>query len=125
MKKHLKLTAIALASSLAVAGFMSNSVSASGSSYDAPAKTSKVQKLKLGKTQIQLIQYALKDLGHNPGPIDGAWGKSSASAVRKYQASVGASQTGSLNVNTACRLMQIGIANHGSSAQMPSWCGFN
>ena len=124
MKSFIKLSAIALASLMVV-----STVSASGTSYSAPAKktptkTSYTQKLKLDKVQIQLIQYALKDLGHNPGPIDGQWGSSSAKAVRAYQASVGASQSGSLNVKSSCYLLQVGIANHGSSAKMPSWCGF-
>ena len=120
MKSFIKFSAIALASALAV-----STVSASGSSYSAPAKTAKVQELKLQKVQVQLIQYALKDLGHNPGAIDGQWGNASSNAVRLYQASVGKTQTGALDVNTACYLLNVGIANHGSSAQMPSWCGFN
>ena len=36
------------------------------------------------KAQVTEIQQILTDLGYKPGPVDGAWGKATAGAVRKF-----------------------------------------
>ncbi len=43
------------------------------------------------------VQLFLTSRGFEPGPIDGAYGDRTADAIRSYQASVGLSQTGSIN----------------------------
>ena len=81
--------------------------------------------LSLDRTQIQLIQYGLTESGFAAGGADGAWGGQTAKALKAYQASVGASQTGTLNTTQACALISVGIGNHGSSQKLPGFCSSN
>jgi hypothetical protein len=43
---------------------------------------------------LRRIQQALKDTGHDPGPVDGHWGPQSARALKRYQTAMGLPETG-------------------------------
>lgn len=114
MKKLIALTAAAIIAlsgpALAFSGTKTSSTTASG------------QELSLNAQQIQLLQYALSDLGYNPGPLDGVWGKSTMRAVAAYQRDSSASASGTPSAAEACYLLRVGVANHGSAARLPGWC---
>ncbi len=46
---------------------------------------------------IGRLQQALKNLGYNPGPIDGLWGSMTSNALLKYQEDNNLEQTGQIN----------------------------
>ncbi|MCF8126951.1 MAG: peptidoglycan-binding protein [Deltaproteobacteria bacterium] len=46
------------------------------------------------KGQVREAQRILTELGYNPGPVDGAYGATTAEAIRAYQADYGLPQTG-------------------------------
>jgi osmotically-inducible protein OsmY len=56
------------------------------------------------RTQVMAMQQALKDKGFDPGPIDGAQGPRTTSAVKGYQKSENLAVTGTMNQDTAARL---------------------
>jgi peptidoglycan hydrolase-like protein with peptidoglycan-binding domain len=45
---------------------------------------------------VKRVQQILADLGYAPGPIDGAWGANTASAVSAFQSDRGIAQTGKI-----------------------------
>jgi hypothetical protein len=51
-------------------------------------------------SNIRDAQSALNDQGYNPGAIDGRWGPSTQSAVRRFQAEHGLAQSGRLDSAT-------------------------
>ena len=53
---------------------------------------------------VREAQRALRDLGYNPGPIDGTVGPQTRSAVEKYQLAEKLSVTGQLDAETLERL---------------------
>jgi peptidoglycan hydrolase-like protein with peptidoglycan-binding domain len=53
---------------------------------------------------VREAQRALRDLGYNPGPIDGTFGPQTRSAVEKYQLAEKLSVTGHLDAETLERL---------------------
>ena len=53
---------------------------------------------------VQKAQRVLKDLGFNPGPIDGKWGHRTRSAVLEFQQKNNLPATGDLNVETQKKL---------------------
>ena len=57
--------------------------------------------------EVYQAQKALKNLGYNPGSIDGLWGKSSRSALMMYQQDVGLPVTGVLDAKTKAKLRVI------------------
>jgi peptidoglycan hydrolase-like protein with peptidoglycan-binding domain len=61
---------------------------------------------------IEQVQKALKDSGHDPGPIDGVNGPRTAAAVKAYQKAQGLEATGRLDNAT---LTKLGGANRTSS----------
>ena len=50
------------------------------------------------------IQAALHRLGYDPGPVDGLFGPLTRVAIRHYQQSIGAEQTGIITADQASRL---------------------
>lgn len=53
---------------------------------------------------IEAIQRALRDKGHDPGPIDGVWGRKTIAAVRAFQEAEGLEIDGVYGPQTASRL---------------------
>jgi len=53
---------------------------------------------------VQKAQRELKDLGFNPGPIDGKWGPKTSRAVLEFQQGNNLPATGDLNVETRKKL---------------------
>jgi peptidoglycan hydrolase-like protein with peptidoglycan-binding domain len=51
------------------------------------------------------IQTALHRLGYDPGPVDGVFGPQTRGAIRHYQQSIGAEQTGIITADQAGRLV--------------------
>jgi putative peptidoglycan binding protein len=51
------------------------------------------------------VQKALRRLGYDPGPMDGAFGPKTRDAVRRFQRAIGAEPTGSLTADEASRLV--------------------
>lgn len=68
--------------------------------------------------EIRQAQQALKDKGHNPGPIDGVQGPRTTAALREYQKAENIKVTGRLDSETKSHLM--GSAASSSSASTPS-----
>lgn len=54
--------------------------------------------------QVMAMQQALKDKGFDPGPIDGALGPRTTSAVKKYQKSENLTVTGKMDQDMAAKL---------------------
>lgn len=52
---------------------------------------------------ISRVQRALQSAGHNPGPIDGIYGRQTGAAVRSYQQANGLA-TGGLTLSTIEKL---------------------
>src|SRR5262249_27439473 len=65
---------------------------------------------------VMSMQQALKDKGHDPGPIDGRMGPHTRAALESYQKAEGLKVTGRLDSETRARL---GIATS-SAAVSPS-----
>ena len=53
---------------------------------------------------VMAMQQALRDKGHNPGPIDGIMGPRTRSALMSYQRKEGMTPTGRWNDETAAKL---------------------
>ena len=65
-----------------------------------------------GSTNVKEVQQALKDKGHDPGPIDGVMGAKTKEALKSFQTASNIQATGTLNAETAQKL---GV-NGGSSS---------
>jgi hypothetical protein len=57
-----------------------------------------------GQQDIRQAQEALKNQGHDPGPIDGVMGPQTRQALRAFQSSNGLKQTGMLDAQTKQKL---------------------
>ena len=55
-------------------------------------------------TDVASVQQALDDLGYDPGPIDGAYGRRTADALRRFQENNGLAVTGTITPETLERL---------------------
>ncbi|MBI4525858.1 MAG: peptidoglycan-binding protein [Deltaproteobacteria bacterium] len=66
----------------------------------------------LKKDDVKKAQQALKQKGHNPGPVDGIIGPKTQAALRDFQQTQGLSATGTLDTATK---QALGIEN--SAAQ--------
>src|SRR5262245_58191062 len=64
------------------------------------------------RADVERAQKALRQVGHDPGPIDGVMGAKTAGAVRAYQKAHGLSETGQLDEATVAKL--------GEAAETPS-----
>jgi len=67
---------------------------------------------------IRQAQMALKEKGHDPGPIDGIHGPRTSAALRAYQKAENIKVSGRLDADTESHLM--GQASGGSTATTPS-----
>jgi hypothetical protein len=54
---------------------------------------------------VRSAQMALKDKGHDPGPIDGVMGPRTSAAIRDFQQAENLSTTGQLDAETRSKLM--------------------
>ena len=70
----------------------------------APSGKNSTQALKVLSTKD--AQRKLRELGFDPGPIDGVAGGKTASALKQFQSENGLPVTGQLDVSTAARLSQ-------------------
>ena len=68
--------------------------------------------------EIRQAQLALKEKGHDPGPIDGIHGPRTSAALRAYQKAENIKVTGRLDADTKSHLM--GQASSGATATTPS-----
>ena len=59
-----------------------------------------------GLNQTAGVQSFLVSRGFEPGPIDGAFGEKTAGALRNYQASVGLSQSGTIDDTTLAKIKE-------------------
>jgi membrane-bound lytic murein transglycosylase B len=66
--------------------------------------------------EVRLVQEALKNQGHDPGPIDGIMGSQTRQALREFQSANGLKQTGMLDAQTKQKL---NIAGSSSGATAP------
>ena len=62
-----------------------------------------LQAAKSDKT-IKQAQNRLKELGYNPGPVDGIWGKKTEAAIKKFQQEKNLQVTGELDEKTREKL---------------------
>ena len=53
---------------------------------------------------VERAQKALKQMGHDPGPVDGVMGAQTSAALKAYQKKHGLSVTGQLDGETAAKL---------------------
>ena len=65
-----------------------------------------------GDADVERAQQALKQMGHDPGPIDGVMGAQTAAALRAYQKAQGLGVSGQLDAATMAKL--------GEPAQAPA-----
>jgi hypothetical protein len=56
--------------------------------------------MKLSKEAVLQLQETLIELGYNPGPVDGIFGKRTAAALKKFQQDHGLSCTGTVDEKT-------------------------
>jgi peptidoglycan hydrolase-like protein with peptidoglycan-binding domain len=57
-----------------------------------------------GGADVERAQQALKQMGHDPGPVDGVMGAQTSAAVRAYQKAQGLRVTGQLDAATTAKL---------------------
>jgi peptidoglycan hydrolase-like protein with peptidoglycan-binding domain len=57
---------------------------------------------------IERVQKALKEKGHDPGPVDGVMGPQTSAALRAYQKAEGLNATGRLDDATLAKLAPTG-----------------
>ena len=55
-------------------------------------------------TDVASVQQALDDLGYDPGPVDGAFGRRTSDALRRFQENNGLAVTGTITPETLERL---------------------
>jgi peptidoglycan hydrolase-like protein with peptidoglycan-binding domain len=53
---------------------------------------------------VERAQQALKQMGHDPGPVDGVMGAQTSAALRDYQKAQGLRVTGQLDAATTAKL---------------------
>ena len=56
------------------------------------------------RADVEKAQKALKQAGHDPGPIDGVMGDQTSAALRAYQKAQGLGETGQLDEATSAKL---------------------
>jgi peptidoglycan hydrolase-like protein with peptidoglycan-binding domain len=58
-----------------------------------------------GNGDVRSAQMALRDKGHDPGPIDGVMGPRTSAAVREFQQKENLTVSGQLDAETRAKLM--------------------
>jgi peptidoglycan hydrolase-like protein with peptidoglycan-binding domain len=74
------------------------------------------------REQVKAVQQALKDKGHDPGPVDGVIGPKTQAALKDFQKSQGLQETGRLDAETTAKLGmegKTGAAEPSSPAASP------
>lgn len=66
---------------------------------------------------ITIVQFSLKELGYNPGPIDGIYGNRTRTAISTFQHSVGIPSSGELTQLTIDKLVE--APNKPSETRIP------
>ncbi len=69
-----------------------------------PSEEEVSQEITLDRKTVRQVQAKLKELGYKPGSVDGAWGKKTETALKKFQEDVGISVTGKLDEETQEKL---------------------
>jgi len=69
------------------------------------------------RAEVERVQKALKQMGHDPGPIDGVMGAHTRDALRAYQTKQGLDATGQLDDATRAKLGQASSRTGGSSSE--------
>jgi hypothetical protein len=64
---------------------------------------------------VRSVQMALKDKGHDPGPIDGVMGPRTSAAIKEFQQKENLPTTGQLDAETKAKL-NVASSSSGSSA---------
>ena len=75
------------------------------------------------REQVKAVQQALKDKGHDPGPIDGVMGAKTKAALKDFQKAQGMKESGSLDNETMTKLgveMKTGATGAGAPAASPA-----
>ncbi|PYM25225.1 MAG: hypothetical protein DMD78_06900 [Candidatus Rokuibacteriota bacterium] len=68
------------------------------------------------RAEVERVQNALKQMGHDPGPIDGVMGAHTRDALRAYQKKNGLDATGRLDDATLAKLGQTSSQAGGPSS---------
>ena len=68
------------------------------------------------RAEVERVQNALKQMGHDPGPIDGVMGAPTRDALRAYQKKNGLDATGRLDDATLAKLGQTSSQAGGPSS---------
>ena len=71
---------------------------------DQSTKASSGEVRTLSQQKIRTLQERLTELGYQPGPADGLWGKNTESALKQFQQDQGVSVTGTVDEDTAKKL---------------------
>jgi len=72
---------------------------------DSAAKSGRSGRMAGGNREnVKAAQQALKDKGHDPGPVDGVMGPKTQAAVKDFQSREGLSATGQLDAETMSKL---------------------
>ena len=99
---------------------------------DKPDKAAKSGEMKVGKgesaikgganqEQVRMAQQALKDKGHDPGPIDGKFGPKTKAALTGFQKAQGLKESGQLDSETMAKLeMKTGALPGSSPSASPA-----
>jgi peptidoglycan hydrolase-like protein with peptidoglycan-binding domain len=74
------------------------------------------------RQDVKSVQEALKDKGHNPGPIDGVMGPQTQQALRNFQRAQNIQQTGQLDSSTASAL-GVTLSSNGSMGNSSNGMG--
>jgi peptidoglycan hydrolase-like protein with peptidoglycan-binding domain len=69
-----------------------------------------------GGADVERAQQALKQAGHDPGPIDGVMGAQTSAALKAYQKAQGLRVTGQLDADTSAKLGEPATAASPSSS---------
>lgn len=76
----------------------------SATSTDSAAKMDKKAAKSGNRDQVKAVQQALKDKGHDPGPVDGVMGAKTKAALKDFQKAQGMKESGSLDNETMSKL---------------------
>jgi len=74
--------------------------------FNEGAKIQKVERTAFNETAYQ-AQQRLRQLGYDPGPLDGMWGKKTAIVIKKFQQDNGLSVSGKLDQETINKLKEM------------------